>query len=82
MVCSALHRDRHSAIGRRIGSWASRRWHGSGAQFQDDFFEGFAIGADGVQIHRFQIEAGGVSFLAMTGDAVLVEDRPGRCRRR
>ena len=48
----------------------------AGTQFHDDFFEHLGIGARLGEIHRFEIESGGLSFLAMAGDAVLVDDRP------
>src|SRR5438128_2545809 len=58
---------------------AGRR-HRARAQLRDNFFQRLRMSHRVRSVQTVELEAGGVEFLVMAGDAVLVEDGPGRGR--
>jgi len=64
--------------GRAVRSARARGWHHAGADFADDFFPGFGVGGDVVEVQFVQFEAAGFEFFVVAGDAVLVEEGLGR----
>ena len=73
-----LERHGHGVIGGRVGPRSPRRRHRAGSKLRDHFFPHLRIGDRVGDVRTVERKSGCAEFLVMAGDAVLVQDRPGR----
>ena len=57
-----------------VGTRHALRRHHASVQLPQNFFPGFCVIRDAVEVERVEREAGGFQALIVAGDAILVED--------